>query len=337
MIKRLIKNEVTLKRWKRFRADKPAMISLYLIILVSFFSFSAEFWSNSKPIAMKYNGEYYFPILKKYHPSDFAQEDVMVTDYRKLDSQTEWALWPVIKWDPYESNNTVERFPSPPTHDNLLGTDDRGRDILSRLLYGFRYSVTFAILCWVLEFIIGAILGGIMGYAGGKVDLIGQRLVEIFSTIPQFFLLIIVISIFQPNLPLLIVLSAAFGWIFISYYIRGEFLKLRNREYVEAARALGASHTRLIFKHILPNSLGPIFTFSPFVIAGNISALASLDFLGFGLPQPTPSWGELLAQSQKNFTIAWWLASWPSIALFVTLVLFGLIGEGVRNAYDPKK
>lgn len=336
MIERFIKNDLTLKRWQRFRSDKMALASLWLIIVISFFSFTAEFWSNSKPIVMKHKGELYFPVVKDYHPSEFGQEDVMVTDYRKLEIDG-WAVWPLIKWDPFESNNTVERFPSPPTNDNILGTDDRGRDILSRLLYGFRYSVTFAIMCWILEFIIGVILGGIMGYAGGKTDLIGQRLVEIFSTIPQFFLLIIVISIFQPNLWLLIVLSAAFGWIFISYYIRGEFLKLRNREYVEAAKALGASHARLIFKHILPNSLGPIFTFSPFVIAGNIAALASLDFLGFGLPQPTPSWGELLAESQKNFTIAWWLATWPSLVLFCTLVLFGLIGEGVRDAYDPKK
>jgi microcin C transport system permease protein len=176
-----------------------------------------------------------------------------------------------------------------------------------------------------------------MGYAGGNIDLLGQRLVEVFSTVPQFFLLIIIISIFQPSLWMLIAISAVFGWIMISYYIRAEFLKLRKREFVEAARALGSSHSRLLFKHLLPNSMGPIITFSPFVIAGNIAALASLDFLGFGLPPPTPSWGELLAQAQKYFTVAWWLAVYPSLALFFTLVLFGLVGEGVRDAYDPKK
>lgn len=334
--KYLIKNDLTLKRWRRFKNRKASVAAVWIIVILTFFSFTAEFWANSKPIILKHQDRIYYPVLFDYHPTDFGQEDTLVTDYRTLPIDG-WVIWPLIKWDPFESNKEIDRYPGEPSSQNFLGTDDRGRDVFTRLLYGYRYSVTFAFLTWFLEFLIGIILGGVMGYAGGRTDLVGQRLVEIFSTIPQFFLLIIVISIFQPNIWLLILLTAIFGWIFISYYVRAEFLKFRNREFVEAARALGAGHSRMIFKHILPNSLGPIITFSPFVIAGNVAALASLDFLGFGLQPPTPSWGELLAQSQKYFSIAWWLATWPSFALFVTLVLFGLVGEGVRDAFDPKK
>lgn len=336
MIERFIRNDLTLKRWRRFKKQKWSMAALWGVIILTTFSFTAEFWANNKPLIMQHKGSIYFPVLKNYHPTVFNQQDTMVTNYRDIEIDG-WAVWPLAKWDPYESNTKAEVYPSPPSSVNILGTDDRGRDIFARLLYGYRYSVTYAVLVWLIAFAIGTILGGIMGYAGGRVDLVGQRLVEIFSTIPQFFLLIIVISIFQPNLWLLVFISSIFGWIFISYYIRAEFLKLRNREFVDAAKALGARHGRLIFKHILPNSLGPIITFSPFVIATNVSVLASLDFLGFGLPPPTPSWGELLAQAQKYFSVAWWLATWPSLALFMTLVLFGLIGEGVRDAFDPKK
>jgi microcin C transport system permease protein len=261
-------------------------------------------------------------------------------DYRKLEFNEERgdkAIWPVIKWNPFESNTEVDVYPSEPSSENWMGTDDRGRDILTRLLYGLRYSMTFAISTWLLTFITGTILGGIMGYFGGRTDFWGQRIVEVLSTVPQFFLLIIIISIFHPTLFLLVVLSSLFGWISISYYVRGEYLRNRKKEFVEAARALGAGHVRIFFKHLLPNSLSPIITFSPFVIAGNITALASLDYLGFGLTPPTPSWGELLNQAQKYFTEGWWLAAYPSLALFLTLTMLSLIGEGVRDAMDPKE
>jgi microcin C transport system permease protein len=262
----------------------------------------------------------------------------MVTDYRGLELGAEdWAIWPVISWDPYESNQKVSSYPSRPTVDNWLGTDDRGRDVLSRILYGFRYSMAYAVLVWFLSFALGIAIGGGMGYFGGRVDFWGQRVVEIFSTVPQFFLLIIIISIFSPTLLLLVVLSSIFGWISISYYVRGEFLKNRKMDFVEAARSLGAGPSRIIFRHVLPNSLGPVLTFSPFVIAANMTALASLDYLGFGLAPPTPSWGELLSQAQKYFTIAWWLAVYPAGALFGTLVLLSLIGDGVRRTFDPKR
>jgi microcin C transport system permease protein len=340
MIERFIKNDESIKKWRRFKSHKLAVISSWIMLMAMFFSFTAEFWANSKPLYLSYAGKNYFPVFKTYHPTEFGEESKLVMDYRSLEldhDRGDRAIWPLIPWDPFESNKEVEVYPSGPTPDNLMGTDDRGRDILTRLLYGLRYSITYAILVWLLTFFVGTIAGGVMGYLGGRVDFWGQRIVEVLSTVPQFFLLIIIISIFQPSLFLLVVLSSLFGWISISYYVRGEYLKNRQKEFVEAARALGAGHGRIFFRHLLPNSLSPIITFSPFVIAGNITALASLDYLGFGLTPPTPSWGELLNQAQKHFTEGWWLALYPSLALFLSLTTLSLIGEGVRDAMDPKE
>lgn len=339
MIEKLIQNDDSLKKWRRFKARKLAVISCWLIGIACLMSFSAEFWANSRPLILKYNNEIYFPVFKDYHPSLFGDEHTLVTNYRDLELSEEkgdFALWPVVHWNPYESNKSVVSYPSEPTAENWMGTDDRGRDILTRLLYGLRYSISFAFMVWIITFVVGTILGGMMGYFGGRIDFWGQRVVEVLSTVPQFFLLIIIISIFKPTLVLLVFLSSIFGWISISYYVRGEYLKNRKKEFIEAARALGAGHTRIFFKHLLPNSLSPIITFSPFVIAGNITSLASLDYLGFGLTPPTPSWGELLNQAQKHFTEGWWLAVYPSLALFLTLTMLSLIGEGVRDAMDPK-
>jgi microcin C transport system permease protein len=338
MKKIFLKNDESLKKWNAFKRRKPAIFSVWMILIACFFSFTAEFWANSKPIFLKHKGYIYFPIFKDYQVEDFKIKDSMVVNYRKLMlDKGDIILWPIIKWDPYESNKKVDSYPSPPSFDNLMGTDDRGRDVFTRLIYGLRYSIIYAIAVWMITFIMGIILGGAQGYFGGRLDLYGQRATEILSTVPQLLLLIIIISVFQPSMLLLVFITSIFGWIGISYYMRGEFLKNRKREYVEAARSLGAGHARIFFKHILPNSLGPIITFSPFAIAGNITALASLDYLGFGLTPPTPSWGELLAQAQSNFTIGWWLALFPSIALFSTLTGFSLIGEGVRDAMDPHK
>lgn len=338
MIENLIQNDETLKKWRRFKSRKLAVASAWIMGICCFLSFTAEFWANSKPIVMKYQGEVYFPIFADYHPSDLGIKSSLVINWKKLVlEEDDFAIWPVINWNPYESNKEVSFYPAEPSGLNWMGTDDRGRDILTRLLYGLRYSITYSIFVWLLTFITGTILGGLMGYFGGRIDFWGQRVVEVLSTVPQFFLLIIIISIFKPSLVLLVLLSSIFGWISISYYVRGEYLKNRKKEFVEAARALGAGHGRIFFRHLLPNSLSPIITFSPFVIAGNITALASLDYLGFGLTPPTPSWGELLNQAQKHFTEGWWLAVYPSLALFLTLTMLSLIGEGVRDAMDPKE
>ncbi|MCT4643228.1 MAG: ABC transporter permease subunit [Bacteriovoracaceae bacterium] len=337
MIEKRIKNEQTLKKWRRFKQKKISFYSACFILVSCLFSFTAEIWANSKPLYLNFNGKAYYPIFKDYDAKEFGKTDILIVDYKELKlKKSDFAIWPIIKWDPYESNKMVDEYPSPPSKENLFGTDDRGRDIFTRLLYGLRYSISYALLVWILTFFLGIIFGGAQGYFGGKLDLYGQRATEILSTVPQLLLLIILIAIFQPSLTLLVIITSIFGWIPISYYVRAEFLKNRRLEFVEAARSIGAGHFRIFFKHILPNSLSPIITFSPFAIAGSIAALASLDYLGFGLSAPTPSWGELLAQAQKNFTIAWWLALFPSAALFSILTLFSLVGEGVREALDPR-
>lgn len=336
MIERRITNELTKKRWKIFKRSKVAMGSSIILILLIVATFLSPLLANSRPLIMSYHGKTYFPVFKDYNAEEFGITDSLEVDYRALTlNKDDYALWPIIQWDPYESNSKVAEYPAPPSKTNILGTDDRGRDVFSRLLYGFKYSITYAVAVWFIALAIGTMLGGLMGYFGGKVDFIGQRLVEILSTVPQFFLLIILVSIFSPSLLMLIFITCIFAWINISYYVRGEFLKNRNREFVEAAKSLGASNAKIIFKHILPNSLTPIITFAPFTIAAEIVGLAALDYLGFGLQVPTPSWGELLAQAQKNYTIAWWLAVYPSLALFAVLTLLNLIGQGVRDAMDP--
>lgn len=338
LLPKFFRNELNRERWRRFKKKKRSYLSYWLLVIVTAISFTAEIWSNSKPLVLLKQGTFYVPVLFDYHPTTFGQTDTMVTDYRRLKLEgSDWALWPINGWDPFESNKEVVTYPSGPSRQNWLGTDDRGRDLFARLLYGFRYSIVYAVLVWGLSVIISIVAGGIMGYSGGWIDLIGQRLVEIWNTVPVMFLLIILVAIFDPTLTMLVILSSLFGWMGMSYYVRAEFLKNRNMEFVEAARAMGASQRRILFKHILPNSLVPIITFSPFIIAGHVYGLAALDYLGFGLTPPTPSWGELLGQAQRYFTTAWWLAVYPSLALFVTLVALSMIGDGVRVAFEPRE
>lgn len=336
MIERFIQNDLTLKRWRRFKARKSAFYSLITFVLMVLATLTAPMLANNKPIYLSYEGNSYFPVFVDYHPRDFGKENTLVVNYKKLElSDSDSVIWPVIRWNPFESNEEVYSYPSPPTGTNIMGTDESGRDVFSRILYGFKYSISYAFLVWALSLILGVSFGGVMGYFGGRVDMVGQRMVEVFSTIPTFFLLLILISIFTPNMLLLVTISSVFGWVPISYYVRGEFLKNRKREFVEAALSMGARNRTIIFKHILPNSMVPVITFAPFVISNNVISLSMLDYLGFGLPVPTPSWGELLAQAQKHFTVAWWLAVYPAGALFTTLTLLNLIGEGVRDAMDP--
>ena len=336
MIERFFKNDLALRRYRRFKGRKSAGISCIILAFMILLTLISPILANNRPIVLKYQDSWYFPIFKSYSAQYFNQSEKLYPDYRKLQlGQDDFALWPPIPWDPYESNDRVESYPSPPSPENILGTDESGRDVLARLLYGFFYSIAYAALVWALSLIIGIVLGGAMGFFGGSFDIFMQRVVEVFSTIPVLFLLLILISIFTPNLAWLVVISSIFGWIGTSYYARAEFLKNRKREYVEAAKALGVSNTNIIFRHVLPNSLTPIITITPFIISGHIVGLAGLDYLGFGLPIPTPSWGEMLAQSQRHFSIAWWLAVFPSIAFFITLTLLNLIGEGARDAMDP--
>lgn len=335
--KYLIKNELTLKRYRRFKRDRLAVVSVWILLAMFFFSFTAELWANNRPHIMRYHGKTYFPLFVDYHPTKFDRTDIYVMDYRSLEmGEGDWAIWPIIQWDPYESNKSVDTYPSPPTKANWVGTDESGRDVMTRLLYGFRYTMVFAIGAWFVTYVIGISIGALMGYAGGKVDLVGQRWVEIVESTPTLFVLITIISIFTPSLPLLIIFVSLFGWTGISAYMRAMFLSMRKREYVEAARAIGADHKRIISKHILPNALTPIITFAPFAISANVYTLSFLDYLGLGLRPPTPSWGELMAQAQKWFTIAEWLVWGPLVAIVLTLILMNNIGKAIRDAFDAK-
>ena len=331
-------NPLMQKRWQRFKSRRRTLWSVYILLAMLLVSLTAEMWANSRPIIMAYKGHIFFPAYKYYHPVEFGYDNQVQPDYRAMrrDKIYDWAVWPLVEWNPIESNTDVQEYPSPPTAINWLGTDDRGRDVLARVLYGFRYSMVFAFLVWFLSFSLGTFVGAWMGFMGGRFDLLGQRGVEIFEAMPKLLLLMTLVSIFGASMTLLVGFSALFGWMMISTYIRAEFLKLRRREFVEAARALGVGAQGQVFKHILPNALGPLITFSPFDLAMSISSLAALDYLGFGLPAPTPSWGELFSQAQVNFTVAWWLAVFPSLALFLSLFVLTLIGEGVRDAFDPR-
>lgn len=331
-------NPITLKRLRRFKRDRIAHFSFWFLLCAMVASVLAPLIAGDEPYLMKYRGKIYFPLLSQPKAQDLGIEGQYTVDYRQLKwNEGDWAVYPPVRFSPFESNTSLKVVPSPPTIENPFGTDDRGRDVFARLLYGFRYSFIYALGVWAITFVIGSSLGLFMGFLGGRVDLVGQRLVEVLSSVPQFFLLIILVSIFEPSLKLLVAISSMFGWIAISYYMRAEALKIRKLEYIEAARAIGLTQSQVIFKHVLPNALTPLITFSPFAIAAGVTGLAALDYLGFGLAPPTPSWGELLNQAKKYFTSAWWLAFFPSMALFGTLTLLNFVGEGLRNAFDPKR
>lgn len=338
MIEKLIKNPLTLKRWKIFKSRKISWLSFWFFLFLLFLSLTAEFWSNSKPLVLHYKGSFYAPVLKNYSPEEFSLKDQYITNYKKLQlNEGDWALWPIVPWNPYESNLDVRKFPSPPSSANWLGTDDRGRDVLSRLLYGYRYSIMFALCIWFFSYIIGSLLGACMGYFGGLIDITGQRFVEIIDALPILIVLITLTTVIGRSFLFMVCFFSLVSWVGISLYMRAEFLRLRKRPFVEAGQALGRSHWGVIIKHIFPNALNPIITFSPFALAGFIGSLAVLDYLGFGLMPPTPSWGELFSQAEKHIRIAWWLALFPALALFSALLSLTFIGNGLRDAFDPKE
>lgn len=338
MMDRFFTNELSRKRWRRFRAHRSAIVSLWVLLFVGFLSATAEFWANSEPIYLRHSGKVFFPVVQNVHPSEFGQVDVMVTDYRTLKlGPDDKVIWPLIRWNPFERNASLDELPGRPTNDNIFGTDESGRDVAARLLYGFRYSIGYALTVWLFCSLIGICFGATMGFFAGWIDIFGQRMIEVWESVPTLMLLIILASMLSPNIWILAGFTVFFGWTEISLYTRSEFLRLRKRDFVDAARALGAGRSRIIFRHILPNSLTPWITITPFMIAGSITGLATLDYLGFGLAPPTPSWGELLGQAQTHFQRAWWLAVFPSLALFTTLTALNLIGSAVRDAFDPRR
>lgn len=331
------------RNWMRFRANRRGYYSLWIFSILFVISLGAEVISNDRPIIIQYQGEYYLPLFNQYSEADFGGDFDTEADYTDpyvkelLNQDGNWVIYPP---NPY-SYNTINYFtqqpnPAAPSADNLLGTDDRGRDVLARLLYGFRLSVLFAFVLTAIGVAVGVLAGALQGYLGGRFDLFAQRLIEIWGSMPELYLLIIFASLFDPSILLLIVLLSLFGWMGLADYVRAEFLRGRNMDYVRAARAMGVSNRAIMFRHLLPNSLTPVITFLPFRISGAILALTSLDFLGLGVPPTTPSLGELLAQGKENIE-SWWLSMTTFVVLVGTLTLLIFIGEALREAMDTRR
>ena len=342
------------KRLRKFKRIKRGYWSFVLLACVYAMSFFLPYLASDKALAVKYEGQYYFPMVRYYEASEFNQDVVGEPNYRNLQEQfaasdNNRVLMPLYPYGPYESLLEMPGFPPhPPSADHPFGTDNRGRDVLVRLAYGFNISLTFAILVTLVSYTAGIMIGACLGYIGGKFDLLGQRTIEIWASLPFLYTIIFISSIvvpvyipgrmqiLQPSFWLLIGILAAFEWMAMTYYIRGEFYREKAKDYVGAAIVTGVSEARIMFGHILPNALTPVISFAPFAIVANISALVALDFLGFGLPAPTPSWGELIGQGMTNLTKSW-LVFFPLGALFTTLLLVVFIGEAVREAFDPKE
>ncbi len=331
------------RRWRRFKSHKRGFYSLIIFSILFILCLGAELISNDKPFLVYYEGELYCPIFKVYPETTFGGDFETETDYRdpyildKIVAGDNFAIFPINHFSYDTINLNLDKpVPSRPTRDNLLGTDDRGRDVLARLIYGFRLSVLFGFALTFVGTTIGILAGSVQGYFGGKTDLFMQRFIEIWGAMPELYLLIIFASIFKPGVLLLLILLSMFGWMGLSDYVRAEFLRGRNMDYVTAARALGVSNVVIMFRHLLPNGMTPVITFLPFRLSGAILALTSLDFLGLGVPPSTPSLGELLAQGKSNID-AWWLSLSTFAVLVGTLILLIFIGEALRETLDPRQ
>jgi microcin C transport system permease protein len=331
------------RAWRRFRANRLGYVSLILFLAIFGLSLFAELWSNDRPLVVRYDGQWYFPVVQTLPETTFGGDFPTQTDYldpyilKNLRKPGNLVVFPPN----YYHYNTINYFakipnPAPPNADNLLGTDAGGRDMLARLLYGFRLSVVFALIVTVVITAFGVLYGAVQGYFAGWTDIGMERIKEIWGAMPVLYMLIIFSSLFSRSFMLLVVLISVFGWLGIAAYVRAEFLKNRTLDYVRAARALGQSDRKIMLRHILPNSLTPVITLVPFEMAAAIGALTSLDFLGLGVPPGTPSLGELLNQGKENLD-AWWISLTTFAVLVVTLLLLILIGDALRDALDPRK
>ncbi len=329
--------------WQRFRRSRRGFWSLIIFAVLFVLSLGAELISNDRPLVARYNGQLMFPLVNDYAETAFGGDFDSPADYLdpfirdQFDKPGNWAIYPLNPYR-YDTLNYFAREPNPapPSADNWLGTDDRGRDVVARLLYGFRVSILFGLALTVTGVILGLVTGAIQGYFAGKTDLLFQRFMEIWGSMPELYLLIIFASIFEPSVLLLLLLLSLFGWMGLSDYVRADFLRNRNLDYVQAARAMGLSNRQIIWRHVLPNSLTPVVTFLPFRMSAAILALTSLDFLGLGVPPSTPSLGELLAQGKNNLD-AWWIALSTFMVLTVTLLLLTNIGDALRNSLDVRR
>jgi len=333
---------LTLHRLQLFRSNRRGYVSLWIFLALFFISMFAEFIANDKPILIKYDGTYYTPILHTYSEKTFGGDFDAETAYRdpfiaqRINAKG-WMIWPPIRYSFSTINyDLTVPAPSPPTRENLLGTDDQGRDVMARLIYGFRVSVLFGLILTVISSVIGIMAGAVQGYFGGWTDMIFQRVIEIWSGLPELFLLIILSSIVTPNFGWLLGILLLFSWMSLTHVVRAEFLRARNFDYVKAARALGVSEIRIMWRHVLPNALVSSMTMIPFLMSGGVTALTTLDFLGFGLPPGSASLGELLLQGKSN-PQAPWLGFTGFIVIALMLVLIIFISEAVRDAFDPRK
>ena len=330
------------RRLNNFRANRRGYWSLWIFLFLFLISLFAEFLANDKPIFIQYDGRFFFPILVSYPETIFGGDFETEAEYsdpevQNLIGKKGWSIWPLI---PYSYDTVIWDLPtpapSPPTTQNWLGTDDQGRDVVARLIYGFRISIMFGLLLTLLSSVIGVATGAWQGYFGGWADLIFQRFIEIWGSMPQLFILIILAGLFVPSFWFLLGILLLFSWIGLVGVVRAEFLRGRNFTYVLAARALGVSNTKIIFKHILPSAMVATITFLPFILSGSITSLTALDFLGLGLPPGSASLGELLNQGKANLQAPWLgISTFLILAAMLSLLIF--IGEGVRDAFDPRK
>jgi microcin C transport system permease protein len=333
---------LNLRRWENFKAHRRGYWSLWIFLILFGLTLFAELLANDKPLLVQYQGDLYVPVLKNYPETTFGGSFASDTNFRDpyvtdLINKDGWMLWPPVHFNYQTINyNLNVPAPAPPSADNWLGTDDQGRDVLARIIYGFRVSVLFALALTLTSSVIGVIAGALQGYYGGWVDMAGQRFIEIWAGLPVLFMLIILSSVVEPGFWWLLGIMLLFSWTELTGLVRAEFLRARNLEYVRAARALGLSDSRIMFRHMLPNAMVSTLTFLPFIFTGAIGVLTSLDFLGFGLPPGSASLGELVAQGKNNLTAPWLgVSAFVTLALLLTLLVF--IGEAARDAFDPRK
>jgi microcin C transport system permease protein len=331
------------RAWLRFRQNRLGYWSLWLFVAMVLLSLGAELVSNDKPLVARYQGHWYFPIVQNVPETTFGGDFDSPTDYldpfivQQFARPGNLAIYPINR-SHHRTINYFAKSPNPaaPSADNWLGTDDRGRDVFARLLYGFRVSVLFGLALTVIGVGVGVLTGALQGFYGGRTDLFFQRFIEVWSSMPELYLLIIFSAVFQPSIWLLLLLLSLFGWIGLSDYVRAEFLRNRQLDHVRAARAMGLSNWQIIRRHILPNSMTPVVTFLPFRMSAAILALTSLDFLGLGVPPDTPSLGELLLQGKNNLD-AWWISLSTFGVLVFSLLLLTFMGDALRDALDPRK